>query len=818
LDSSQRAGRVLKASIQQTDWVYIAREAFLLVVCAYVILFGGGFNALVDFRIQAATTIIAIAVFGIWIARRIFTKSILAASGIDLAILLFLASQFIAVAFSEDPRRSLPHAIVWLVYVLVFYFTLDILRRGWPRELIAKCLLIVAALVLAFSLVNLFQLYLEWRAFSANLEFVPSFQQRLSSILGDPNLLAAFTNLIFPLGLASLLLSKNWITRVALMIYLAVSLLVLYFTDSRGGLLGLGATVTIFVVLWVLIISERAKTIVRNGAEWLWQRKIVLIFLALFLLTIFGFVASRFLAFEGSATHAPVADARGIFWQAAIDAVKVDPVTGAGPGMYPIYLMKVWSIPPLRPFLHAHGFPFQMAAESGFMGLAAFFVLLITVVGKAWTVWRILEPARRVWWVAAAAGLLGLLTHSLVDDFFPFPAVGFVAFVFLAFVISPKLAKEKLGQLSPWLIAVPAIAAAVFTLYCVNAYWHADKAVTMGSQGDWQGAATELQAAADADPAMGFYWLQAGYAYGRLAESDPGYLDEAVAAYERGISIEPESSIVRANLASLLWASNFQDQALHQMRIATSLAPESWIFLLNEGAYEEELGLSAEAISSYGLAVNFRSDLVGSTFWLKSQLRSGATQIATETIDLDNPVLKAASLIEIARDRIAATDFDSARSLLHEAYTLNDQNAGLYIGLGELALANGDLQLAEHYVIAALWILATDNKAKVEAILLGAEISLASGDEAEALRRYEFAFNAIFADTSYGWGSSGWSPYAWFVFQRRAFPEDLLPQLERADITTDIATKLLPLIDLYEEMGESQKAQKVSEALAPYLP
>lgn len=804
--------------INQVNWAYLARETFLLLVFAYVILLGGGFGALVDFRLQAFSTILATAVFGVWLAMRIIGKRTLPASGIDWPILLFLFSQFIAVAFSEDPRRSLPQAILWLVYVFVFYLALDLIRRGWPQSLMVKSLLIIGGVLLVFSTLNLGQLFIEWRNLTADLEFVPSFRQRLSTILGDPNLLAAITNMLVPLAMATFLMTKNNLGRGLLATYLVVSIVILYFTDSRGALLGFFASVGVFGLLWVLVVSDPAKQRVRKWAGWIWARKLLLFGALALLLVALGFVAWRFLSFEGDTTHAPALEARDIYWDAAIDAFQADLLTGAGPGLYPIYLMKIWSTPPARPYLHAHSFPFQVAAESGLLGLAALGVLAFAIAIRAWNAWRVLEPGARAWWAAAVASLVGLSAHSIVDDFFPFPAVGVLAFVYLAFVLCPKPAKEKKASLSPWLLTVPGFAAAAFTLYCLNAYWLADKAVSLGNEGDWEAAASEMQMAAESDPNMAFYWLQIGYAYGRLAETDVDFIDEAIAAYEKGIAIEPEYALSRANLAALLWAGGYRDEALHQMRIATSLAPEAWLLLLNEGVFEEDLGNEAGAMSSYSLTINFRPELVGAAFWNASELRATATQLAIETAILDDPRSRAAALVIAARNKTNVSEFDAARSIFSQAHSLNDQEVSLYVGFGELALANDELDIAEQYVQMALWIQATNNQSKVEAILLGAEISYASGDRVEALSRYEIAYNAIFAETSYGWGSYGWSPYAWFVFQRLSFPEDLLPQLERADITTDIATRLLPLTDLYEEMGEMQKAQEVSEALSPYLP
>jgi tetratricopeptide (TPR) repeat protein len=262
----------------------------------------------------------------------------------------------------------------------------------------------------------------------------------------------------------------------------------------------------------------------------------------------------------------------------------------------------------------------------------------------------------------------------------------------------------------------------------------------------------------------------------------------------------------------------FQEEALQQMRIATSLAPESWLLLINEGVFEEELSLSSHAMSSYSLAINFRPDLVRSKFWNQSELRKSAIQIATETTVLDDPRNEAAALVEAARVKIETSEFDSARLLLEQAHKLFDQNVSLYVALGELAFQERELETAEKYVQMALRMPATSNEAKVEAILLGAEISLARGNHAEALNRYEIAYKAILTETSNGWGSSGWPPYAWFVFQSESFDEDLLPQLERADISVSVALRLLPLADLYEVAGELENADQVRLVLQPYLP
>lgn len=782
---------------------------------AYVLLFGGGFPALVDFRLQLFSSILAVTVLGGWLVLRIARGERLPSAGIELALFLFVLSQFVAVMFSGDPRRSLPHAITWLVYVLAFFYALDLLRRGWQAELFEKCLLIVGAIGVAFALLELGRFYFSWLDVTAGLEFAPSFQQRISGILGDPNLLAAFTNLLIPLAVARAIVSRKgagWLLSG----FIFASLVVVYLTDSRGGFLGLAASLTSLFLFWILVVSDGAKKRVRHAWNYLWERKWALCLLGGLLLLVIAFVAWRMFSFEGDTTHAPALEARDIYWQAAANAFGKDPLTGEGPGMYPVYLMQIWSTPPARPYLHAHSFPFQVAAESGLLGLGALAFLVVAIGWRAWDGWRGLDHTGRARWAAAVAGLLGLCVHSLVDDFFPFAAVGVVAMLLLAFVLMQP-PKGKALVLRPLWLLLPGLAAALFTGFALRAYWHADRAVDAGVEGDWPLAAAEMTAAIEADPGFPLYWLQAAYAYTRLAETDAGYTDEAIIAFQKGIAMEPYHALSAANLGALYWSIGDLDQALSQMRIATSLAQESWLVWLNRGVYEEQLGLGADARYSYAAALNWRPELTGAVFWQQSGLRQVALESFTPRPAETNRT-QALEMVQEGRRLLAAGLFSEAREALRDAYELNNQEVRIYVALGELALAQGRLNEAEQYVQAAFWIQATSNQYKVEAILLGAEVARAQGDPALALQRYEAAYKGFLADTSYGWGSAGWSPYAWFVFQRRAFPEDLVAQLERADISSDIAQRLLALAEMYEEQGMGEEAQAVRQALDSYLP
>lgn len=804
--------------MQRLDLTFVWRHSALLLLSAYVLLLGGGFPALVDFRLQLISTALAGVVLGTWLLKRIGSRSRLPATGVEWGWLAFVVAQFVAVAFSEDARRSLPAAIMWLVYALIFYYVVDLLRHGWQMDIFAEALLIAGALSIAFALNELLSLFLSWRQATSGLEFIPSFQQRISGILGDPNLLAASTNLLIPLVLAMLLRYKG-ARRFLLAVYLAAALIVVYFTDSRGGLLGLSAGLALFATLWVVIVSEEAKRRAMDAWSFLWRRKLLLGLLIALVMAALALVAWQQLSFTGDTTHAPVTTARDIYWEAAFNAVRKDALTGAGPNMYPIYLMQIWSTPPARPYLHAHSFPFQVAAESGILGLAALLVLVGFIIWRAAHAWRDLPPDDRAFWAAAVAALGGLAVHSLVDDFLPFPAVGAVVMVFLAFVLFPKSKTITPTGFSPAWFLIPGLAALAFSAAVLRAYWHADRAVTAGEQDDWRQAASEMQAAAEADPGFAYYWLQLGYAYGRRGEQ---YWPQAIEAYQTGIALEPGYSLSHINLAMIHWAMGDEPEAQPHLRIAASLAPEYWLAPLSLGLLQEQEALESdssemtEAVENLMRSIELEPAIAGASIWKTTPaLQLALSRFKSSGAGAAGSELE--GLVDEARGKLGAGDFSAARAALAQAHALNDQSVPVYVALAELALAEGNLELAEQYVYTSLWTPATRNQDKIEAVLLGAEVALASGDTQLALQRYEAAYGAILSYASYGWGSAGWSPYAWFVFQRRAFPEDLLPMTPRADIPADITERLLGLADLYDASGRSQDGAKVRLALEEYL-
>lgn len=809
--------------MQQTDWKYLGREAILIVLLAYLVLAGGTLSGMIAYPLRLINAVLAALLFGGWLLWKLLRRDKLLVTGLERAWLFFLGSQLLATVFSDDPRRSLPWLALWLSYALLFYLVYELVREGWAAELIEKALLIAGGIAIALALYQLIQIYTDWHTAVAGLELAPSFSFRISGVLGDANLLAAFTNLLLPLALTRALASRSRGSQLLLgFLWLAV-LVVVFFTDSRGGLLGLGMGLFIVGWGWMRILSDKARELSSRAWGWLRARRWLFYGLVLLILVLGAYAGLRILGSGGDTTHAPVASARDIYWQAAAAAFLANPIVGIGPGIYPSYLMQIWSTPPARPYLHAHSTPFNIGAESGMLGFFALFGLLIAIWRRAAGGWRAQDAAGRARWVGIAASLTGFSLHSLVDDFLPFGAAGGVLMILLALWLAPipreeEAAQESEGPSPLWLLA-PALLTAVLAIGPLRAQAQAEQAARLGNAGDWLAAAEGMQIAADLDPGYAVYWQQTAYAYGRAAAVNAVYADLALQSYVRATQLEPVYSLPWANWAALSAANGHFDAAADAMQAAANRAPEGALYYLNLGSYLESLDDINAAQEAYNRALSLEPDWRASAFWTRSDLRQ-ETLAAFEPPPPDpgRAVEEARIMAGEARDLIAAGDLDAGRDLLAQVYAINAQESELYLGLAEIAVAEGDPELAERYIQVGLLVQATSNQHKAEMLLLWAEIALQQGDQVAALERYQNALDAITTENLYGWGSRGWVPYDLFVFQRQGFAEDLLPQVERADIPVSVAERLLVLADLYAERGEVDLAEAVRSILAPYLP
>jgi len=180
------------------------------------------------------------------------------------------------------------------------------------------------------------------------------------SILGDPNDLSLV--LLFPIGFTLSVLLSPWLGRISRLlavlsfIILAAAIIA---TQSRGGLLGLAATVGIF-------FYRRTRSI-----------GIVLLVVAVCTVFLYTFAGITDRATTGSIETGLDESAMGRFyaWQAAFNMALDNPLTGVGLNNFLVnYFLytPVWD-----GVTHAvHSTWFQVLAEIGFVGLVIFIIFI----------------------------------------------------------------------------------------------------------------------------------------------------------------------------------------------------------------------------------------------------------------------------------------------------------------------------------------------------------------------------------------------------------------------------------------------------------
>ncbi len=207
----------------------------------------------------------------------------------------------------------------------------------------------------------------------------------------DPNALGTCLMLTLPMAGALMWQTRSPATRITLGLLLTVSLYVLLQSGSRTGVLGLGLTVGMLVVVAVFQAPSRRELVLRAAIS----------FGALLLLAAAGMIAFTATPLQGSSLGRRIgetlqrAESVGLLqavyseryglWYRAVQVVKEWPLTGMGFGTYWTDIPNIMGIGQNEPWYrdNAASFYLQVVAEQGIAGLAAAVAVLMCLLA-AW--------------------------------------------------------------------------------------------------------------------------------------------------------------------------------------------------------------------------------------------------------------------------------------------------------------------------------------------------------------------------------------------------------------------------------------------------
>ena len=352
---------------------------------------------------------------------------------IHLLVFLYWFISLIATGLSPVKVAAASGLAKLTVNLFVFLLAARVLkRRQWLNGLVTVVLL-VGLLVAAYGIrqqVDGVEQLATWNDPTSEL----AQSTRVYSFLGNPNLLAAYLLPMTGLSFAAVLAWRRWWPKALGLTLVICNLACLFFTQSRGGWLGLIALFGVFLgglYLWFLPRLPRFWQ--------LWLLPMVatagLIFVATAIAALEPLrmrVMSIFAGREDSSNNFRIN-----VWEGVKAMIRARPILGIGPGneafnqIYPLFMRPKYTA------LSAYSIYLEILVETGIIGFSAMLWLLLVTYTQGI---RLLIQCREtlavegLWILGALAGMGGLLVHGLVDTVWYRPPVSTLWWLLVAII------------------------------------------------------------------------------------------------------------------------------------------------------------------------------------------------------------------------------------------------------------------------------------------------------------------------------------------------------------------------------------------------
>lgn len=397
-----------------------------------------------------------------------------------------------------------------------------------------------------FIFTTLVVISLSWLHFFTHLP--ESLSNRLFYPLGNSNLLAGFLVITIPLMIRILLVKF----RFLLGLLLFFSFMTLFFTCSKGGILGvMGA------ILFLFFINRPNRYI-----------KYIFIVLMLCLLVLllvykFGFLP-EWGTLQGSAFP------RLYIWKYSWQMFLDHPFSGVGLGTYPNVYFEYKQNPPWH--MHSHNIFMQEVCEGGIIGLLSFIWLLMTLFKENFS--RVVatnyEQAIKE---GLLASLIGFLIHGQVDYLLWLPVFQLYFWLIVGLLSDRnKQETERKGQILPTTGPLPGnyiylsslfswfmnIIILLFWFFCIFrpylGYVSFNQGVCLADQGRWEEAKIKFEKAIWFDFSHPIYYAHLGTTYTKIQPSDLG---SAIKWYETAVYLDKYNPQIYRNLGWLYYQKGF---------------------------------------------------------------------------------------------------------------------------------------------------------------------------------------------------------------------------------------------------------------------
>ncbi len=801
------------------------------LILGYFTLWGGTIRGTYEFYLLIGCQLLALFTLFPWAIKKVRHSESLPKTPLDAPLLLFLSANAGASLLSVEPRLSLENLLYLLLFVLFYYYLIDLFLSGWKERNLLGSLLLVSWAVLLLTLAELVLSYTPYldllgQQWTTRMEILPPpGLRRLTSVLGSPFALASYLALLTPLVIC--LAIRSSALRWGAVIWLFAVALVFPFTGARSGFLALpGALVALLLVPG---LSQGLDAIKRFQGSKLGRLVFVgagtfftLVILAL------GMVAVIYLATLRPGT----VEVRFGLWRIAIYLLLQKPLLGTGPGTFGLLANEMvatsgWEQMP--GFNHAHNVFLNLAAEAGLGGLLTGLWLLLALFKVGWKGWKNGTENGPPLRLGALAGVVGFMVGNLFDVAWAIPALTLHIVMFAALLVKPFSSPRKVKKrISLLLLVLLLLIALLFLRWDVAHFYHRLGWEAL-QRDDLPLAERYTQRAEAIDPFSAYAYQRALVSAG-LAPEEPDKLERAIDSYHEIIRKGGALPAIYANLAWLERLAGEETKSIAHLKRAAALYPENFYYYWGLGLLFEEMGFRDEALAEYGQAASLRPGLLKSGFWRLPERVITKDEVAREAADLlrgegltlaelayhVGDFARALAILErqgenpqthTLRGAIEAVQGDEEAALreFQNALKLNPAWARAYLERGKLLLTIGQEKEAALNLLAASYL--GDGRAH---LYLGESVYRRGGLE-EAKGEYEAGM-----DLHCLFGDSPFLTFTSLIYHREVAQQDLSPEAIRCAPNDDLLPLYLHLADAYLRTGEEQKGQEICDWLSRF--
>jgi putative inorganic carbon (HCO3(-)) transporter len=376
-----------------------------------------------------------LAIAGYWLLLTLVDEGKIGVTPIHILVLLYWGIATVSTAFSPVKTAALEGLIKLTLNLIFFAFTARIMRSPRLTNWILTTLVLTALVVSVYGIRQ--QIFgaeqlATWNDPTSEL----AGDTRVYSYLGNPNLLASY---LFPgiaFSAAALFVWQGWLPKILAALLTLANGACLFFTESRGGWIGL----MVLGIVFLLLLFYWFK----NYLPLFWQIWLLPLILGGLAVVILGAillvdplrirVMSIFAGREDSSNNFRIN-----VWDAVIRMIQTYPLLGIGPGndafkkIYPLFMKPKYTA------LSAYSVLLEIMVETGIIGFTCFLWLLVTTIGQGIHQIKLLRDkmdSQGFWLIGAIAAMAGILAHGFFDTVWYRPQVSTLWWLVLGLIAS----------------------------------------------------------------------------------------------------------------------------------------------------------------------------------------------------------------------------------------------------------------------------------------------------------------------------------------------------------------------------------------------